>query len=387
MGHFIPYGRQSIDQNDVDAVAKSLQQPLITRGEETELFEERLAQRCQSRFAVTFNSGSSALQAAYFAADASRADRLVTSPVTFASTATAAMQRGVEPCFIDVDPSTGNIDLDLLELNINQPKTRGKEIITPVHLAGIAVDMRRLSSMVRSPSTYVIEDAAHALGSQYPTGEQVGSCAFSDMTIFSFHPLKNITCGEGGAVTCNSEQLYDKLKLFRNNGIWRDPATAQEKPWSYQVLNATGNYHLTDIQAALGSSQLKRLDLFLEKRRSLVRRYRELFADCPLIGLCNPSYDKQTGYHLFVIQVDWVNSPLSRSAAMQQLFEAGIGTQVHYIPLYYHPCIEKVVGDIAEYFPKTELYYQRALSLPLYPDLSFAEVEFIADKLKQLLQP
>ncbi len=279
----------------------------------------------------------------------------------------AGWRFGAKTLFIDIDRCTGNLDLDQLAYNINAPSTRGRTVIIPVHFSGIPVDMQKLERMVEDPNTIIIEDAAHALGSQYQDGRKVGCCAWSQMTIFSFHPAKTITTGEGGMVMTNDEKLYERLKSVRNNGIVKKI----ENSWFYEVQEITGNYHMNDFQAALGLSQLKRLDTFVQKRRDLVKTYREKLKDVPNIRLFTDIFDDRTSFHLMVVQID------NRDEIMSKLKDKSIGSQVHYIPVYKHPFFTKKNGDISEYFPNMEGYFAQALSLPLYPDLTVEDVDRI----------
>lgn len=384
---FIPYTRQSVTLEDVEACSLALQADFITRGPQTEAFEKAIADYCGARYAVAFNSASSALLATCFAAKIVSYDRMITTPNSFIATIIGGLQRQISPIFVDIDQQTGNLDLALLQVNINLPATRGRDIIVPVHFAGIPVDMERVDAMIKNPDSVVIEDAAHALGSSYKNGQKVGSCAWSDMTVFSFHPSKAITTGEGGMVTTNDEELYQRLRLFRNNGIEREATTLQEVgPWYYEVEAATGNYHLTDIQSALGLSQLKRLDLMSEKRRNLVMRYRERLCDLSHLRWLHSSDECEIAYHLFVCQIDFSAYETTRKEVVQQLKEAGIGTQLHYIPLYRHPLLAKACGDISSYFPNMESYYEQALSLPLHCEMQEKEVDFIVETLKRILR-
>jgi UDP-4-amino-4,6-dideoxy-N-acetyl-beta-L-altrosamine transaminase len=383
---FLPYGRQSIDEEDIQAVSQALREEIITRGKHVEAFENALAQQCKAKYAVAFNSGTAALQACYYAAEASPNDRVFSTPNSFFASVGAALSYGSHVVFVDIDRSTGNINLDALEPNLNRPQTRGKDIIVPVHFSGIPVDMARVESMIRNPDTLVIEDAAHALGSTYSDGTPVGSCRWSHMTILSFHPVKNMTTGEGGAVTTNNPELYHKLRRFRNNGIERDPKYMEKHPgpWYYEVYDDTGNYNFTDFQAALGLSQLKKLNKFLDKRRELVKEYRRLLNNHPTIRLFTDAADKHTGFHIFVVQIDFAKIGKSKAQVMEQLLKKGIGTQVHYIPIYQHPRMQKLVGDIAEYFPEMETYYSQALTLPLFYDMKLEDVQYVAQSLKEI---
>lgn len=368
MKSFFPYAKQSICEQDCEQIVLALKGPMITRGEHVTAFENALKERVEADYAVVFNSGSTALEAAYYAAEGGPGDRILTTPNSFAATAGPGMKRGMTPCFVDIDLKTGNMDLEMTLLNLDYPSTRGRLFVVPVHFAGLAMDMKKIRKALNDPKAIIIEDAAHAIGSRYPSGEKVGSCRYSDMTIFSFHPAKTITTGEGGAVTTNDPNLYQRLLLFRNNGIVKKAAIHD-----YDVTSLTGNYNFTDFQAALGLSQLSRLDDFIEKRRRLVKRYRKNFAGVDKITLFTADQDDYTAFHLMVIQ-----AAFDRVKLMDHLKNEGVGTQLHYIPLYHHSAFKNEVGEIAEYFPKMEQYAQTALSLPLYYDLSEENVDEIS---------
>jgi dTDP-4-amino-4,6-dideoxygalactose transaminase len=395
MNQEIPYAKQSISAEDQLTVAESLKQPLITRGEKVKAFQEAVASNVGAEFAICFNSGSTALQASFFAANVTSSDRVMIAPNTFVASCGSAIARGAKPFFVDIDKASGNADIQKWIPHLNENRSRGKDILVPVHFSGIAIDMETLERHIEDPQTVVIEDAAHALGSSYPTGEKVGSCAYSEMTVFSFHPAKTITTGEGGMVTTNDPALYEKLVSFRNNGIYPNPSG-----FGYQVLDLTGNFHMTEMQAALGLSQLGRLDLFSEKRKKLVSHYRALLEGVPHIRLFSSEYDARTTYHLMVVQIDFETFKTDRETVMQKLKAEGIGTQVHYIPLYCHPAIGKrgclqnsdfLEGAFFEdafledAFPGMESYYARCLTLPLYYDLSFEDVERVVATLKKVL--
>lgn len=385
----IPYTKQSINSNDLQAVANALQEEIITRGAYVKQLEEKIGQYCGAQYAVAFNSGTSALQAACFAADINPYDRLFTTPNSFIATAAPALLSKANLIFIDINLQSGNVDLDLLEPSLEKRYSRGKNLILPVHFSGIAVDMQKIQQMVRNPDSVIIEDAAHALGSTYPQSEvKVGSCAWSDMTVFSFHPAKIMTTGEGGMVTTNNENYFHRLQLFRNNGIEREQQflkNGKEAIDYYEVHRATGNYNFTDFQAALGLSQLNRLDTAIQRRKDLIRKYRQILTNETGIALFDPKFDQNTAYTLMVVQIDFDYFKKKRSEVIQTLQENGIGTQVHYIPLYRHPILNVPNQDLGPFFPQMEKYYSRALSLPLYTDLSLEEVEFVVDKLKEIL--
>ena len=383
--NFLPYGKQSVGKAEIEAVSQVLAEPMITRGPKVEAFEKAVAERCEAPYAVAFSNGTAALQAAYFAAGIEANDTIVTTPNSFFASVGAGMREGGVPQFVDIDRSTGAIDIAKLIEPMQRLSSRFKKFVVPVHFAGIAVDMSELESHINNPATVVIEDAAHAIGSYYPTGEPVGSCEYSAMTIFSFHPVKTMTSGEGGMVTTRDEELYERLKLFRNNGIVRDAEKAEQAPWYYEVQECTGNFHMTDMQAALGLVQLGRLDEFVAKRRELVKRYREKLSGTSGVKLFHDKQDEQTAFHLMVAQIDYGRFGTNRAELMEKLREAGIGTQVHYIPLYHHPVIAKKMGDLRHEFPENEAYYARALSLPLFVDMSEVDVDRVCETLESSL--
>lgn len=384
---FLPYACQSISPEDTEAVAHALTGELITRGPLVREFEQKIADYCGAKYAVAFTNGTSALDATYFAAGTNQNDRIVTTPNTFIGSLTGAIHADATPVFIDLDRTTGNLDINLLEFNLNRPSSRGREIFMAVHYAGIPLDMRRIDALIKNPDTIVIEDAAHALGSRYPSGELVGSCAWSHMTVFSFHPNKHITTGEGGMVLTNDEELYQKLLLYRNNGIERNPEKVQfpQNPWWYEIQTVTGNFNFTEFQAALGLSQLKRLDQFIQHRADLVKHYRSQLANVAGITLSDPRWDEFSNYHLFVVQIDFSRFKSTRADLMKKLLEANIGSQVLYIPVYKHPFFVKKAGDLSEYFPQTELFYSQALALPFHCRLTEEDVTRVCESLKKLL--
>lgn len=377
----LPYAKQSISEEDKAAVLAALDESLITRGPLVQQFEEALARYSDVDDAVVFNSASTALAAAYFAAEFSPADRVFAPANTFIATVISPLQAGVMPDWVDISRGSGNMCLDALEEKLRFQSTRSRPFVVPVHFSGIPVDMRRLDRMLVHPDTVIIEDAAHALGSYYPSGEKVGSCAYSQMTVFSFHPAKTMTTGEGGAVTTNDPQLAQRLRLYRDNGIDRSHA----RIGYYEVKSLTGNYNFTSFQAALGLSQLSRVDQFIAKRQELVTHYRKQLSGLPLVTLFDQP-EKTVGYHLFVVQIDFESCGKTREAVMQELLARGIGTQVHYIPLYHHPAVRTKGSFSVEEVAETELYYQQALSLPLYFDLALEDVEKVCKNLSDVLQ-
>jgi len=385
---FLPYARQSINADDTAAVAAALNSEFITRGPLVEEFERAFADYCDAEFAVAFSNGSTALLACCQAAQVNQFDRLITTPNTFVATAGAAIHCGATPVFVDIKRETGNLNLEQVAYTLERPYSQGRPIIMPIHFSGLAVDMEKLDSLIKDPDAVVIEDACHAIGSRYKDGKKVGSCAWSQMTVFSFHPAKTMTTGEGGIVTTNDPELYHRLKLVRNNGIEREHGRLERDPmpWYYEVKFLSNNFNFTEIQAALGLSQMKRLDAFIEKRRQLVKAYRQRLTGRPFFRLFTEEQDADTGFHLFVVQIDFEACKTTREKVMLQLREKQIGSQVHYIPLYRHPYFEKKCGKIAEFFPETEKYYAEALSLPLYYDLSIDQVDHIVRQLLRIVE-
>lgn len=384
---YIPYARQNISKEDIEAVHQALSQPFITRGPFVEAFEKEVANYCGAQYAVAFSNATAALRAAYHAAEVSAPDRVITSPNSFIASIGPGIQSSATPIFVDIDRSTGNLNLEQVALNVNQQQSKGKTVVVPVHFSGIPVDVQALDASISDYRTVIIEDAAHAMGSSYKDGSKVGSCLSSQMTVFSFHPAKTMTTGEGGMVTTNDAELCHRLQLYRNNGIEKDPLYLDQTdyPGYYEVNFLSGNYHLTDIQAALGLSQLKRLDQFIEKRKQLMELYRSKLSCFEHVRLFSPSPDLSIAYHLCVVQIDFAAYKKTRKAVMEGLHRMGIGTQMHYIPLYRHPFFTKSAGDISEYFPEMEKYYSQALSLPLYYDLNEQDIDKVVLSLKKFL--
>ena len=387
-GDFLPYAKQEVTADDIQAVVNALQSPIITRGQETASLEQDFAQACGADYAVTFNSGSTALEAAYHAGQVGPQDRVLTTPVTFVSSISGALRLGARIVFIDVDPSTALLDEEQLRVNLEITPSRGKTVLVPVHYAGAPHDMERIESWIKEPDCLIIEDAAHALGATYPTGEKVVSCTYSQMTVFSLHPAKHITTGEGGVVTTNDPELYRSLLFYRNNYLDRDPESVGRalEPWEYEIRNVSGNYHMTEMQAALGRSQFTRLDAIVEKRRALVACYRAALQGVEHISTLEPDLDALSSHHLFVALIDFDAVGIKRGELMHRLKEKGIGSQVHYIPLYRQPLFaENSPCELAEFFPGAEAFYERCLSLPLYPAMTEEDVQRVVMELKNVI--
>jgi UDP-4-amino-4,6-dideoxy-N-acetyl-beta-L-altrosamine transaminase len=343
----ITYGKQSLDADDIAAVVEVLQGDWLTQGPHVEGFEDALRSVTGARHAVAFANGTAALHAAVAAADIGAGATVATSALTFAASAACALYNGATPVFVDIDADSLNLDI---------ARVPTCDALVAVHYAGLPVD---LSSLGTRPAV-VIEDASHALGARTPDGP-VGNCARSDMCTFSFHPVKTITTGEGGAVTTNSDDLADRLRRFRNHGMRRRPDVA---PWFYEIDSLGFNYRLTDIQAALGTSQLRKLDAFVDRRTALADRYRRALSDAPVtLPPGAPGSGWTHAYHLFPVRID------RRDEVFEALRVQGIASQVHYVPVYRHPLYARY-AEAPEAFPNTEHAYARLLSLPLHPRLS-----------------
>lgn len=371
---YIPYGRQSISEEDIQAVEEVLRSDFLTTGPKIEEFEQSVCDYTGAKYAVAIANGTAALHAACFAAGIGEGDEVITTPITFAASSNCVLYCGGTPVFADIKPDTYNIDPKDIERKITD-KTRA---IIAVHYTGQPCDMDAIHEIARKHHLMVIEDAAHALGADYK-GKRVGS--LSDMTTFSFHPVKHITTGEGGMILTDNEQLYTRLKLFRSHGITRDAnlMTKTEGAWYYQQLELGYNYRITDIQCALGISQMKRLDSFVARRRELVKRYQTAFASrkdiiCPIQQEgCNSSW------HLYVIQVK------DRKEKFDQLRKAGIGVNVHYIPVYKHPYYQEH-GYQNVCCPNAEKLYEHIISLPLYADLTNEQQDYVIEQVKMDLE-
>ena len=357
----IPYGRQSVDDDDIAAVVQVLKGDWLTRGPAVEAFEQALAERVEARHAVAFANGTAALHGAVAVSGIGPGDRVATSALSFAASAACAAYVGATPVYVDVDPTTMNLDTDSVP--------DGIEALVVVHYAGLPVDLAALN---HRPSV-LIEDAAQALGATTPDGP-VGNCARSDLTCFSFHPVKTITTGEGGAVTTNDDDLADRLRAFRHHGLRPAP---EEGPWATRIEEMGFNYRLTDLQAALGTSQLHKLGRFLDRREALARRYDEALADLDVV--LPPAAPRGTvhGRHLYPVLVE------HRAEVVADLHARDIGVQVHHVPIHHHPAY--AAGTTPEDLPLTESLYAHVLSLPLFYDLTVDEQDTVVDALREVL--
>lgn len=372
----IPYGRQTIEDDDIDAVIEVLKSDYLTTGPKIAEFEKSVADYVGAKYAVAISNGTSALHAACFAAGIGPGDEVITTPITFAASSNCVLYCGGTPVFADIDPKTYNIDPD----DIRKKITDKTKAIIAVHLAGQPCDMDEIHKIAKENNLIVIEDGAHALGSVYK-GKKVGS--LSDMTTFSFHPVKPITTGEGGMIVTDNEEFYKKMVLFRSHGITRDEAmmTRNDGPWFYQQFDLGFNYRITDIQCALGCSQMKKLDRFLAKRKEIVLRYNEAFTDCENIVTPYQLPETESGWHLYIVQV----KNCDRKQTFEALRDKGIGVNVHYIPVYMHPYYQEH-GYKDVHCKNAEEVYSHIISLPLYPGLTEEQQRYVIDTLKSLCE-
>ena len=357
----IPYGRQCVDDDDIAAVVQVLKGDWLTRGPAVEAFEAALAERVEARHAVAFANGTAALHGAVAVSGIGPGDSVATSALSFAASAACAAYVGATPVYVDIDPTTMNMATDSVPEDI--------EALVAVHYAGLPVDLAALNHRPR----VLIEDAAQALGATTPDGP-VGNCARSDMTCFSFHPVKTITTGEGGAVTTNDDDLAERLRAFRHHGLRPVP---EEGPWATRIDEIGFNYRLTDMQAALGTSQLYKLDRFLDRRETLARRYDEALADLDVVLPPAAPAGTVHGRHLYPVLVE------HRAEVVAQLHARDIGVQVHHVPIHHHPAY--AAGATPEDLPLTESVYAHVLSLPLFPDLTVDEQDIVLRALEAVL--
>lgn len=372
---YIPYGRQCIEEDDIEAVVEVLRSDYVTTGPAVAEFEKTVAEYTGAKYAVAVSNGTAALHAACLAAGFKEGDEVITTPITFAASANCVLYCGAKPVFVDIEPDTYNMDPTKIEEKIT-PKTKA---IIAVHFTGQPCKMDEIHEIAKKHNLLVIEDAAHALGADYK-GKKIGS--ISDMTTFSFHPVKHITTGEGGMITTNSKELYDKLILFRSHGITRDERFLEknEGGWYYEQLDLGYNYRITDIQCALGISQMKKLDRFVERRRKIAKRYHEAFADMKGIQIPKQETGCHNSWHLYVIQV----LEKDRKEVFDALRSKNIGVNVHYIPVYKHPYYQKN-GYKEVCCRNAEQYYANAISIPMYPLLSKEEQEYVIETIKEIV--
>ena len=384
----IYYGRQDINEADIQAVESVLRSDFLTQGPAIERFERRVADYCGAKYAVAVCNATAALHIACLAAGLGKGDVLWTSPVTFVASANCALYCGGDVDFVDIDAKTYNMSADLLEEKLRMAKTEGKlpKMVIPVHLAGQSCDMRRIRALADEYGFAITEDASHAVGAEY-LDTKVGSCAFSDMTVFSFHPVKIVTTGEGGMVLTNDAALYEKLRLYRSHGITRDPrymTHESDGPWYYQQIALGFNYRMTDMQAALGCSQMDRLDEFVARRRALAARYDTLLQGLPVVTPYVMT-EAHPSWHIYIIRINHEQIGKTKQQVFEEMKKRGIALNLHYIPVHRQPYYEKL-GFHRGDFIQSEKYYEEAFTLPLFYELTDEQQNYIVESLQNVLQ-
>jgi UDP-4-amino-4,6-dideoxy-N-acetyl-beta-L-altrosamine transaminase len=382
----IPYGHQSISEADIQAVVDVLKSDWLTQGPAIERFEDAVSRHCQAKFAVAVSSATAALHLSCLTLGLGPEDWLWTSPNTFVASANCGRYCGSKVDFVDIDPKTYNMSAEALAVKLELAEKAGRlpRVVVPVHFAGQSCEMDKIKALSDRYGFTVIEDASHAIGGTYKN-QPIGGCQFADMTVFSFHPVKIITTGEGGMILTNNKELYEKLIMLRTHGITRNPAKMSPPPagpWDYQQIDLGFNYRITDIQAALGHSQMQRLNEFVKQRHRLVDRYNAAFHGLPL-KLPYQRPDTYSAYHLYVVCLKQNEAPIGRLEFFQKMQEAGIGVNVHYIPVHMQPYY-RALGFAPGDFPEAEQYYAQAVTLPLYSDLSEKDQTHVIDTVRRL---
>lgn len=393
----IPYSRQSISKKDIQSVLKVLKSSWLTQGPSIPAFEKALAKYCGARYAVALSSGTAALHLVCLALGVQKGDEVITSPNSFAATANSVLYAGGRPVFCDIESRHWNLAPEKLQSRLTR-RTKG---IIPVHFGGHPCDMEEIRKIAKKAGVFVLEDACHALGAEYRIGKKtyrVGSCAHSDAAVLSFHPVKSIATGEGGAVLTNRKDIYERLLMLRAHGITKDPAKfkceeeafwnnagkRQPAGWYYEMQELGFNYRITDLQSALGMSQLKRLPEFIVKRRAIARIYDKAFRGFP--GLKVPLEDRgaKSACHLYVIQLELEKLKKGRAEIFGTLREQGLGVQVHYIPIHYQPYY-RGLGFKRGSLPVCEDYYRRAISIPIFPAMTRVEIQTVIQTVKRVV--
>lgn len=382
----IPYGRQDITQSDIDAVVEVLESDFLTQGPAVPEFEQIVAEYCGAKYAVATNSATSALHIACLALGLTEGDWLWTSPITFVASANCGLYCGAKVDFVDIDPRTYNLSPQALEEKLVQAEKEGRlpKIVIPVHLCGQSCEMEAIYKLSQQYGFKIIEDASHAIGGKYQD-KLIGNGQYSDIVIFSFHPVKIITTGEGGMAVTNNQSLAEKMSLLRSHGITRDPnqmTQIPDGPWYYQQIDLGYNYRMTDIQAALGISQIQRLEQYITKRHEIAEKYNQVLEGLPItVPYQHP--DCYSALHLYVIRLR-KDSPISHKEMFENLRNQEIGVNLHYIPVHTQPYFQKMGFKLGDY-TNSEQYYQEAISLPIYPTLSEAEQDQVITVLQKAL--
>jgi UDP-4-amino-4,6-dideoxy-N-acetyl-beta-L-altrosamine transaminase len=377
----IPYGKQDVSQGDIDAVINVLKSDFLTQGPKVPKFEDSVAKYCNAKHAIAVNSATSALHLACLSVGLGKDDLLWTSPITFVASANCSLYCGAKIDFVDIDPDTFNLCPIALKTKLIEAEKLGKlpKVVVPVHLSGQPCDMRAIYELSKKYGFKIIEDASHAIGGRY-LNKPIGNCKYSDITVFSFHPVKIITSGEGGMALTNDNKLAKRMSLLRSHGVTREPSemkNGSDGKWYYEQIELGYNYRMTDIQAALGISQFKKIDTKISRRHKIAERYNKLLSGLPL-KLPYQSIDGYSAYHLYIIR-------LKNKNIHKQFFNAlrnkGIGVNLHYIPLYRHPYYNFSARDYNN-FPESESYYSEAITIPLYPTMSSHDQDIVVQAIK-----
>ena len=384
----IPYGRQDINQDDINSVIEVLKSDFLTQGPQVPLFEKEMASYCGANFAVAVNSATSALHIACLALGVRKGDLVWTTPITFVATANCALYCGADVDFVDIDPLTYNLSVDRLEEKLVQAKKQGQlpKVMIPVHFTGQSCDMVKIHELSIQYGFKIIEDASHAVGGKY-CGEPIGNCRYSDITVFSFHPVKIITAGEGGMALTNDPSLANKMKLLRSHHITSNVTEMHDRPseeiWNYQQIGLGFNYRMSDIHAALGLSQIERVDEFVGKRHAIAQRYNELLTELPIT---KPKQIEESfsSFHLYVIRLKLNEINNSQRQVFAAFHEQGVRVNLHYIPIYLQPYYQSR-GFKRGYCPEAEAYYSEAISIPIYPTLFNVQQDQVISGLRKII--
>lgn len=384
----IPYGKQDINQADINAVLEVLKSDFLTQGPAVPKFEQSVIRHCNAKYAVAANSATSILHIACLSLGLGPGDRLWTSPNTFVASANCGLYCGAEVDFVDIDPRTYNLCPHALEEKLIVAEKRGTlpKVVVPVHFSGQPCDMRAINALSKKYGFKIIEDASHAIGGKY-LNEPIGNCRYSDITVFSFHPVKIITSAEGGMAVTNDDKLAEKMALLRSHGITRTPSLMtkpMEGSWYYQQVDLGFNYRMTDLQGALGASQMSRLFHYVARRHELAKRYEKLLADLPVVTPCQHK-DGYSAFHLYVIRLKLNEIQPSHLEVFEALRAKEIVVNVHYIPVHTQPYYQEMGFRPGDY-PEAEKYYSEAISIPLYPALKESEQDYVVESLREALQ-